>query len=212
MIWVYAICEGVIRLPPVSGRGQAHVTAITHGGLAAIVSRADLGADEATDDALRAHARVVDELMDEHNVLPVRFGTRLADPLAVRAVLAVKRRWLRAALRRVEGCVEIGIRATGPQRSITAATDGREYVHARLRDGRLAAALHGPLAGLAVASRMRPVLVRGDVLHAAYLVRRADLPAFCAASDELEREYPQVGLTFSGPWPAYSFAEGGEDA
>jgi hypothetical protein len=211
MIWVYAICEGVIRVPPVRGRGQARLAAIAHGGLAAVVSRAEPGTDEATNDALHAHARVVDALMDEHTVLPARFGTCLADPLAVRAALAVKRRRLRAALRRVDGCVEIGIRATATDRTTTTATTGREYVRARLRDGRLAAALHGPLAGLAVASRMRPVLVRGELLRAAYLVPRAEIAAFCAATGELEREYPQVGLTCTGPWPAYSFAEEDED-
>jgi hypothetical protein len=211
MIWVYAICDDVIQLPPVRGRGQARLTAISHGGLAAVVSSAEPGAEETTDDALHAHARVVDALTDEHNVLPVRFGTCLADTLTLRASLAVRRRRLHRALRRVEGCVEIGIRATAPDRCTTTATDGREYVRARLRDGRLAAALHGPLAGLAVSSRMRPVLVRGDLLRAAYLVRRADVRAFCAVSDELEREYPQVGLTCTGPWPAYSFAEGDEE-
>jgi hypothetical protein len=210
MIWVYAICEGVTRVPPVPGRGQARLAAIAHGGLAAVVSHAEPGADEATADAMHAHARVVDALMDEHTVLPVRFGTCLVDPLAVRAALAVKRRRLRAALHRVEGCVEIGIRATADP-TTTTATDGREYVRARLRDGRLAAALHGPLAGLAVASRMRPVLVRGELLHAAYLVPRSELEAFCAATGELEREYPQVGLTSTGPWPAYSFVEEKEE-
>lgn len=211
MIWIYAICEGRFRAAPVWGRGHAPLEAIRHGGLVAVVSQADEGAEEVPADAMRAHARVVDALMDEHTVLPVRFGTRLANPLAVRAALAVKRDRLHAGLRRVEGCVEIAIRATAPDRSTTTATDGREYVRARLRDERLAAALHGPLERLAVASHVRPVLARGDLLRAAYLVPRADVATFCVAIDELEHEYPQLDLTCTGPWPAYSFAEDGDD-
>lgn len=205
MIWVYAICprQGGPH-PPVRGRGQAPLESIAHGGLVAVVSRAASGDEEATVDALHAHARVVDALMDEATVLPVRFGTGFAEPLAVRSALAVRRRPLLAALRRVDGCVEIAVRASVPGRR-----DATADPRARLRDRRLAAALHEPLAAFAVATRAWPTLVRGEVLRAAYLVPRREVPAFCAATAAIDHEYPQVDLTCTGPWPAYSFVDDG---
>lgn len=209
MIWVYGVCLRQARPhPPVRGRGHAPLETITHGRLAAVVSRAAPEQQEATVDGLHAHARVVDALMDEATVLPVRFGTRFAEPLAVRSALAVRRPALLAALQRVEGCVEIAVRVSMPERRSLLAAVGGPHLHASLRDRRLASALHDPLADLSVETRIWPTIARGELLRAAYLVPRGEVGAFCAAADELEHEYPRVDLTCTGPWPAYSFVDG----
>jgi hypothetical protein len=42
----------------------------------------------------------------------------------------------------------------------------------------------------------------------AYLVDRARLGEFTAVVEQLDRGMPEVELVCTGPWPAYSFAEG----
>jgi hypothetical protein len=142
--------------------------------------------------------------MDETTVLPVRFGTRFDQPLAVRSALAVRRQPLLTALGQVDGCVEMTIRANLPDRRHLIAADRPPDP----REQRLKAALHDPLAGLAVAARVWPALVPGELLRAAYLVPRGELPAFEEAAAELEHEFPRVDLMCTGPWPVYSFADG----
>lgn len=211
MIWVYAICERSTRLPAVPGREHARLQGITHGPLLAVGSRSAPETKEPAADALQAHARVVDALMDEHTVLPARFGTQFADRLAVRAALAVRRVPLETALVRVAGCVEIAVRANTPEPTAVPAGDGRAYVQSKLRERRLAAAVHEPLAERAVAARIRPASVRGELLRAAYLIPSEEAAAFCAAAAQLEREHPPLVLSCTGPWPAYSFVDEGSE-
>lgn len=204
MIWVYGICacDARPRLD-VRGRGEAPLETVAHGGLLAVVSQAAEDDEPPTTAALHAHARVVGALMDETTVLPVRFGTGFAESLAVRSALAVRRTPLLHALEHVDGCVEMAVRASVPDRPRLAAADRL----ASPPDRRLKAALHEPLGGLAIAARVWPALVPGEVLRAAYLVPRAELPAFQEATAELELEFPRVVLTCTGPWPPYSFVD-----
>jgi hypothetical protein len=207
MIWVYGICSRYVRPQlPVHGRGQAPLELVTHGSLLAVVSHAASGDEAPSTQGLHAHARVVDALMDQTTVLPVRFGTHFAEPLAVRSALAVRRQPLLAALAQVGGCVEMAVRASLPDRRHLVAVDRLPYPP----DRRLKDALHDPLAGLAVAARVWPALVPGEVLRAAYLVPRAELPAFQEAAAELEQAFPRVALTCTGPWPTYSFVDGAD--
>jgi Gas vesicle synthesis protein GvpL/GvpF len=213
MIWVYAICERAApSLPTVSGLGGAPLEAICEGPLLAVASRADLVPDEISVDVLSAHERVVEALMKERAVLPMRFGTRFAAAGDVQAALAARRTALLDALDRVRGRVELAVRARRPatearEVAVAAGADGHEYVRVRLRASRSAASLHQPLAALAVASRRWPSLAPGELLRASYLVERPAVVRFRDTVLALQREHPEAALVCTGPWPAYSFMD-----
>jgi hypothetical protein len=213
VIWVYALCERPdLPLPPVRGLADAPLETIAAPPLAAVVSRHAQGPDESTLDALWDHERVVESLMAERAVLPMRFGTRPASADNVRAALAGRRDVLLQALNLVRGRVELAVRAMQPAACATAAppsaaASGSEYLHARLAGARTLAALHEPLAALAVAARRWPERAPGELLHTSYLVDEAAVAHFRNAVERLQREHSEAALLCTGPWPAYSFVE-----
>jgi hypothetical protein len=206
MIWVYAVCERP-ELPPaeVAGLGGAPLAGIADGPLLAVCSRLEQAPEKPALDALRAHERVVEALMARRAVLPMRFGTQFPDARGVQSALAGRRQSLLDALDRVRGRVELAVRAMLLTSEAPAPSSGRDYLQAKLSVERSAAALHEPLAALAVAARRWLKPAPGELLRAAYLVEHGAVGRFRGVVERLQHEHPDVALVCTGPWPAYSF-------
>jgi Gas vesicle synthesis protein GvpL/GvpF len=198
--WVYAICDRPDVPPP------APLDAVREGDLLAAVGDPPSGPAV---DAMWAHEQVVERIMAERTVLPMRFGTKVADHAALREMLATRQDEFRAALDRVRGCVEVGVRVVQPAEPI-AATTGREYLEARLRTVRRADAVHEPLTKLAVEATRRHARGPDELLRAAYLVDRAAVSRFHGAVERLQRANPELAIHCTGPWPPYSFVAGAD--
>ena len=218
MIWVYAICERP-DLPPPRRRGlaQAPLDGVREGELLAVVSRHAHTPGEPALDALWVHERVVERLMADRAVLPMRFGTRLPDEAALREALVARREEFLAALDRVRGRVEVGVRAMRPVAAgeATAApvpASGRDYIEAKLRNGRRAereaSSLHDPLSALAVEARLQPARSAEELLRASYLIESVALARFRGAVERLQRAHPEIAILCTGPWPPYGFVGG----
>ena len=211
-MWVYGVTEEPsLRIPPGRGLQDARLEGVEASGLLAVVSWHDEAPSEPSLEALRAHERVVESLMAEGPVLPMRFGTALPDADAVRSSIAARRDELAGALDRVRGRVELGVRvqAVGEEAEPAAPATGREYLMSRLAaDGR-ATAVHRPLERHAVASRRRATSEAGEVLRAAYLVDEAQVAAFRAEVERLQGAHPRLAVLCTGPWPPYSFVTAG---
>ena len=165
----------------------APVRIVPADGLGLVVEPAPHGELDA--DALWRRESLLEELMRERAVLPVRLGTRLEDAAAAAEAIAPRRAELAAALERVRGAVEVSVRAAaiGPEDFAGAV----EAIHERLAaDARASARHEGP-----------------ELLRAAYLVDRAAVDGFVVAVRELQHEHPGLSLLCTGPWPPYSFAE-----
>jgi hypothetical protein len=211
---LYALAEHPVKLPDASQLDATPLTAVgVDRRLDAIVGEVDETAREATEAAVLAHARVVEALAALNDaVLPARFAQGVADEAELAERIKPRRPQLLAALERVRGCVEVGLRvleaAAGNGKQDRAS--GRDYMLGRLeavrRAERLAAEFHESLAALARDSSHRVVASPPLVLTAAYLVPRAELESFRAAVEAAGRR--RSGLTFvcTGPWPPYSFA------
>jgi hypothetical protein len=222
MIWVYAICDRPELQPPRRrGLAQAPLDGIAEGPLLAVFTSHVHSPSEPALDALWVHERVVDRLMAEHTVLPMRFGTRLEDVEQLRQVLRERRAAFTTALDRVRGRVELGVRALAAAPAVTASGDpvpalppgppltGRDYLLGKLRNGRqaedAAQALHEPLVALSVEARRQAPRSPQELLRASYLVDRAVVARFRATVERLQRAHPEAGILCTGPWPAYSF-------
>jgi hypothetical protein len=226
VIWIYGIGDRA-EIPPrlsAAGVAGAPLESIREGGLLAVISRhADLPELSAVD-ALWAHEEVVERLMAERAVLPMRFASRLAGEAALRHALVTRQNELRAALDGVRGRVELAVRALcaagAPRRearrtAVAGAPEGRdsgrEHVRAKLdrhhRADAAGAALHAPLAALAVVGSRRPGRVPCEVLRASYLVERPAVAEFRAVAQRLQSEHRDTAVLCTGPWPPYSFVE-----
>ena len=70
----------------------------------------------------------------------------------------------------------------------------------------LAADIHAPLAERARAATRSSSVGTTALLHAAYLVPRAEVDAFRGAVDDAQGRYGELSFACTGPWPPYSFA------
>jgi hypothetical protein len=219
MIWVYGICDHP-EIPPPRRRGlaQAPLDGLREGALMAVFTRHAHSVGDPAPDALWAHERVVERLMVDRAVLPMRFGSSVEDEDALRRVLIERRQPLLAALARVAGRVELGVRvlelaSNGASAEVALVTSGapsgREYLAAKLHHGqratRLATELHEPLAALSAEVRVQSPRGVEDVLRGAYLVERGVVPRFRATVERLQLAHPEVAILCTGPWPPYTF-------
>ena len=214
MLYVYALVEPPAVLPDVRGIEGGRPELADVDGIAAAVAEIARPVLDASEDAVLAHARVVDALAGANAaVLPVRFGRALADLDAVRAAVAASAPALHAALARVRGCVELALRvlvAEPADAEASPSSSGCDYMRRRLaslRDAeRLADELHAPLAALARASTRSVLATPRLLLSAAYLVPRETVDEFRRRLDELAAARPALSVACTGPWPPYSFA------
>jgi hypothetical protein len=240
--YVYAVLAGdgtgaVTGHPGVQG---ATVTLLSVDGLCALVSDVDveqlaqLSSEEAVDDAsplavaVRAHDAVVDAAFRAGAVIPLRFGTVVADQPAATEMLCAHAGTLRAELRRIAQTAEWSVKvvaddaadAEAPVPAAAAAT-GRDYLtllgnelqvraQSRRQADETATLVHRALSELAVdAVRGHGAGDGAPVLKATYLVRRDDAERFVARCDEMRDTLSRQGLSLecTGPWPAYHFVD-----
>jgi hypothetical protein len=198
VIELYAITDD--PTPP-----EPPLRAVRCDGLTALCAPAEPRQGEPTPDALWHHEEIVEALMAERDLLPVRFGTLVSDEDAAARAVTERREELAASLDRVRGAVELAVRAhrRGRDEAPVAAT-GIEYMQAKARRMEEARLLHEPLDYLA----RRSVLLPGpELLRAAYLVDRDAVDRFVALVQRLEESHPDLDVVCTGPWPPYSFAE-----
>lgn len=155
------------------------------------------------------HERTVSALMDACAILPARFGTRMSDEEAD-ALVRSRRDELRAALTRVRGAVEVGVRARLCEPAVSPdAGPGATYLLGLRDRARALARLERqlePLSGLSRAHALTPGTQPDDTLRRSYLVDRDGLQAFVDGVEAIDEAHPECELVCTGPWPPYSFA------
>jgi len=211
VVYVYAFVERPASVPDVRGIGDARVEAEAAPGLDVVISRHEAPSVEASEPAVIAHARVVEALAASNEaVLPARFGGGHADADGLRAAVAERASELTAALARVRGCVELGVRALAPAGQEVAAASGGAYMRARLEQRReaerLAEELHAPLAERAREATRTVGATPRLLLSAAYLVPKGEVTEFREVVERVQAEHAELAIVCTGPWPAYSFA------
>jgi hypothetical protein len=186
--------------------------AVPLGDLAAICAPAE--EREVTPDTLWRHEQVVEALMEDRDLLPVRFGTRLDDDAAAARSLAGRRAEFKRALERVRGAVELSVRAVfldAAGRVEPTAETGADYLRLKRRitaaQEAVASAIHEPLRALARAHALRSPRPPAEALRAAYLVERDAVGRFTGLVAQLDEQHPELRLLCTGPWPPYSFVE-----
>jgi hypothetical protein len=207
MIYVYAITDSPgTPLPKLSLREVAA------DGLAAVFADRTPDAEPSLE-SLCAHEEVVEALMHDRTVLPMRFGTALPDDAAVRGLLDRRGDEFSRMLDLVRGRVELGVRVAGPPTTAAAepASTGVEYMEQRLGARReaeqIAQAVHAPLARIAERSTTQKPRGGPDLMTASYLLPDDRIGHFTRRIKKLQREHPELAVTCTGPWPPYSFVE-----
>ena len=110
-LYLYAITDRPeAPLPCVSGLEDAPLCKLACQDLAGVISSVTTTQVQATESNLWQHEAIVEALMADRAVLPVRFGTVFSNEAAAQAELLTHQADLIASLNRVRGRVELGLR------------------------------------------------------------------------------------------------------
>jgi hypothetical protein len=231
-VYVYGVVNG--SGPEVQGAGvaaAAPVRSVPGDGFAAVVSDVPAGWRAANRTDLQAHDRVLNELVGENAVIPMRFGVVMDSDDEVRERLLTRRSdELGALFERLNGRVQMSVKAyyvgeallqevlrRYPQlkrRSETASMSerinlGRDVAAAveeqRALDQDL---LLAPLSEPVDDVRVDPPVSERQALNLHLLVERARRPRLDAVVTRLSTEYgDRFAFRYVGPLPPYSFTE-----
>ena len=185
MIALYAVTDH--PAPPL----PAPLSAVAREGIAFVCGAAPAPGDLSAD-LLWQHENLLEKLMEDRDLLPVRYGTVLTDEDAAARALVERHAELARALERVRGAVELSLRV--------AATEDVPWPLAHR-------AVHRPLSLLARDSTERPRRAAGELMRAAYLVDRTAVSGFVDRVARIQLSHPELRLLCTGPWPPYSFSE-----
>ena len=217
------------------GGGDDEVTTVGLGHLAMIVSNSYKSKYPVSRENLLAHQRVVEEVMKEFTVLPVRFCTIAPAADNIRNLLERREKEFKALLRQMEFKIELGVKAiwrdmhsilkeiAGEDREIAGlrrkiSRDGRNSVQAKMELGRM---VERALAGKkeSESDAIMSVLKRAAfdwklgrasndnmIMNASFLVDKAREKEFDnLVEDFSENHRERIKFMYAGPLPPYNF-------
>jgi len=216
---------------PRSGEGvvDAAVQAVEHGELAAIVSPLPTADIRARRRDLLRHAEVLQEAFSRGTVVPLGFGTVFAsDDDLVSELLEPRYEELVALLHRLDGLVELTIRALYDETAMLAAivesepriaalrgssnpTDrvalGEAVAHALAeRRARDADEIVASLSGLAREVAIEERVAEYEVVRGAFLVEQSTAGEFEATAERVARRFDgTIRFKLTGPLPPHHF-------
>mgnify|MGYP001613648948 CR=1 FL=1 len=210
----------------VGGRGDP-VTTIAYRDLGAVVSSVSMDRYVVGQETMLCHERVIEKVMAEHTVLPVRFYTVAPNAEEVRSLLRSRYTELKALLRELDNKVELGLKALWKEMEQVLRDALGNNASSELRweaslpggeaARRARVALEGKKTETAeqVLQLLRPLAVDlrlnrtyGDdmIMNAAFLVDRTREREFDARVERLSAEYSgSIQFKYVGPAPPYSF-------
>ncbi|WP_273836797.1 GvpL/GvpF family gas vesicle protein [Halococcus sp. PRR34] len=197
-LYTYGITDDGVEFETEGVGDATRVYTVEHGSLAAIVSDSETMEPDRSDENLRAHDDVLQELLYRdggRTVVPMQFGMVFKNARALKGVLRGGRRAFRKALNDVEGHVELGLKILADE----GATVDREAIVAAVQE-RLDPVSDGEAENGLFSDRL--------VLNRSYLVERDDRAAFDEAVDAIIDEYGETfTVQYTGPWAPYSFVD-----
>ena len=232
-VYVYGVVGSEVEVPPATGINEQPLRLVQAGGIGAVVT--DVHGDEPAFGrvALSAHSAVLEAVLAVTTVLPMRFGVIMESDTAVaQLLLAPHADELREQLDRLEGRVELTLRATYEEaplmREILASEPRIRALHETSRGGYLEQVQLGEMIAKAVEQRRRrdtdQILASlaplaedvqlGEPRHermalsASFLIPRDRIAAFDAAVDDVGRsQNHRMRLRYAGPLPPHSFVD-----
>ena len=236
--YVYGIipaCEPVsFGRMGVGGIGEM-VYAVTHGDIAAVVSRTAVFIFDPTRENALAHEHVVETVMKTHTIIPMSFGTVFRTDDDIREVLRSIYPSVRDVLTQMSGKVEFGLKVTWDRdHIIDELKRDHDEIHrfhqeitrkhlqstyfARMQLGRMidkamaersaeyVREIYEGLHAICVASRDNKPIGDKMIMNAAFLIEREREAEFDAAVNRIAKQYgDRLNFKYTGPWPPYNF-------
>ena len=178
------------------GLNNSEVYTIPYRDVAAVVSDSPMKDYALTEDNTRKHETVLRQVMEEHTVVPVEFGTTIKNERILKRLLTKAYNPTRESLNLVDNMVELGAKIllnkdivfVDPKKRKECVSDILASLNTRAKQ-----AVMGDL----FSDRL--------ILNASFLVNKEDVDAFSDKVTKLQEKYQMLKLLYSGPWAPYNF-------
>lgn len=178
------------------GINNKEVYTIPYRNVAAVVGESQMKDYELTEDNMKRHEEVIRQVMEEHTVIPVEFGTVIKNERILKYLLKNAYDPVRECLRLVDNMVELGVKAVvNADASFAEPEKRKEY----------ATNILGSLNNRAKQVVTDDLFSDRLVLNASFLVNKQDIDTFSNEVVDLQEKYPMIKLLYSGPWAPYNF-------
>lgn len=229
MIYLYAIKRrSALQLPEMKGLQNYPLEKIQVGELDAVISRCDALDTNPSSDVLWKHEGIIEALMKEQCVLPVRYGTCLGSNEELVRLIQTQGNSLQSDLERLNGCVEVSLRIIDsskrrvekkreePPSESPVQSGGIEYLRKRLQLMNAVTEQQKEMNAwnLAIHDKLMTVSLDGSfdvhthpvlMTTGAYLLKKERLHHFQELLGELRSENREYKFMCTGPWPPYNF-------
>lgn len=218
----------------IGNRGELVYT-VTHGDIAAVVSRTAVFIFDPTRENALAHEHVIETVMKAHTIIPMSFGTVFRTDDDIREVLRSIYPSVKDVLKQMAGKVEFGLKVTWDRdHIIDELKRDHEEIHrfhqeitrkhlqstyfARMQLGRMidkalaeraaesVRTIYEGLRSICVASRDNKPIGDKMIMNAAFLIEREREAEFDAAVNRIAKNFgDRLNFKYTGPWPPYNF-------
>ena len=231
-LYIYCIANnGLPILAADQGFAGGAVYSISYRDTSAIVSK--VSSVYYSEENILLHEKIIERVMQDYTVMPMRFGTVLNSEDCVKAMLEQYYGDFSADFIRLENRLEMGVKVIWPvekiKKEITAGnpgtghqedggevTPGTAYLKRRLREylweqaltaraDRFIREINDLLSPCFVECRTKKLMTEKLVLNGAYLVPRDRVAEFKSRLRNLKGLYRECKFLLSGPWPPYNF-------
>jgi hypothetical protein len=218
----------------IGGIGEM-VYAVTHGDIAAVVSRTEVFIFDPTRENALAHEHVIEMVMKTHTIIPMSFGTVFRTDDDIREVLRSIYPSVKDVLKQMSRKVEFGLKVTWDRdHIIDELKRDHDEIHrfhqeitrkhlqstyfARMQLGRMidkamaersaeyVREIYEGLRAICVASRDNKPIGDKMIMNAAFLIEREREAEFDAAVNRIAKQFgDRLNFKYTGPWPPYNF-------
>jgi len=178
------------------GINNSEVYTIPYRDIAAVVSDSPLKDYELTEDNTRKHEAVLRQVMKEHTVVPVEFGTTIKNERILRRLMRKAYDPTRECLKLVDNVVELGVKAVLNEEIVSVDHGKRKECTSDIL---------GSLNTKAKQTVTSELFSDRLFLNASFLVKKEEIDAFSKEVTSLQEKYPVLKLLYSGPWAPYNF-------
>jgi len=178
------------------GVKNGEVYTIPYRDIAAVVSDSPMKDYELTEDNTRRHEAVLRQVMEEHTVVPVEFGTTIKNERILRRLLRKAYDPARECLKLVDSMVELGVKGVLDKDIVFVDHEKRKECVSDIL---------GSLNTRAKQAVMGDLFSDRLLLNASFLVDKEGMNAFSNEVTNLQEKYPVLKLLYSGPWAPYNF-------
>ncbi len=195
-----------------------------------VVSYAREKALEAESKSVLRHEEVIEMLMEDFTVLPMRFNTIFKTEENISSMMGIYYADFCQNLKRIRNCVEYGLKVIWSWENVREnilsrhpfkpAVQGespfKNFINDKYKNyslekeivkeaNRIVTEMNQFLEPLAFEKKMRILDTENLLLNASYLVEKKEELNFKEAFQNLREAFKEIKVLFSGPWPAYNF-------